>query len=166
MNESRYLLIDAYNVIFATSALRTYLSTSLEAARDQLAELVRVIHDAEAVRIAVVLDSRSDQLEVEHPYGVKTFEYLYAPAELSADGVIERILRRASEPGSMTVVSNDNLVREATRASGALAIRPEELFEWSAACEKRLQQDALRRNQANAKEFQNGLDLDLPFGGD
>lgn len=166
MNESRYLLIDAYNVIFATSALRTYLSTSLEAARDQLAELVRVIHDAEAVRIAVVLDSRSDQLEVEHPYGVKTFEYLYAPAELSADGVIERILRRASEPGSMTVVSNDNLVREATRASGALAIRPEELFEWSAACEKRLQQDALRRNQANAREFQNGLDLDLPFGGD
>ncbi|MEM1222007.1 MAG: NYN domain-containing protein [Verrucomicrobiota bacterium] len=166
MNDSRYLLIDACNVIFATASLRKDLSTSLEVARDRLAELVRVIHDAEAVRIAMVLDSRSDQLEVEHPYKVKTFEYLYAPAELSADGVIERILKRVPEPGSVTVASNDNMVREATRASGALAIRPEELFEWSRACGRRLEQDALRRNQANAKAFHNRLDLDLAFDDD
>jgi predicted RNA-binding protein with PIN domain len=154
-------LVDAYNVIYATDELRRLLTEGQDIARDRLADVVRSIHDAEAVRVALVVDSRNDQLEVEHPFGKKTFEYLYAPAALTADGVIERIVRRAQEPGQVTVVSNDNLVREATRSAGGIALRPEELMEWAAACERRLEQDAIRRNAENAKSFRNSLDLDF-----
>jgi predicted RNA-binding protein with PIN domain len=157
----RYLLIDAYNVICATDSLREIMQAELDTARDQLAEIVRSIHDAEGVHVALVLDSRKDTLEVEHPYKVKTFEYLYAPAALSADGVIERMVARVNNPHDSTVVSNDRMVRESVRANGAIALRPEELFEWARGCEARLVQDARRRNAANAKNFKNGLDLDL-----
>ena len=58
--------------------------------------------------VALVLDSRKDKLEVEHPYKVKTFEYLYAPATLTADGVIERMVARVKNPNDTTVVSNDH----------------------------------------------------------
>ena len=126
---------------------------------DQLAEIVRSIHDAEAVHVALVLDSRNDKLEVEHPYKEKTFEYLYAPAALSADGVIERMVARVKNPHDTTVVSNDRMVRESVRANGAIALRPEDLFEWAMGCESRLLQDNRRRNAANAKDFRNGLDL-------
>ncbi|MEM8867557.1 MAG: NYN domain-containing protein [Verrucomicrobiota bacterium] len=163
---SSYLLVDAYNVICATEHLRELLSKNMEAARDGLAEAIRAIHDAESLRVALILDSRNDRLEVDHPYKVKSFEYLYAPASLSADGVIERILRRTKEPGKVTVASNDNMVREAARSVGALAIRPEELLEWAQACERRLSQDARRRNQANAASFENRIKIDLPFDGD
>lgn len=155
----KYLLIDAYNVICATDALREAMQGNLDAARDQLADAVRSIHDAEGVRVALVLDSRKDKLEVEHPYKVKTFEYVYAPASVSADGVIERIVARVKNPHDTTVVSNDRMVRESARANGAIALRPEELFEWSRGCEARLLQDAHRRNAANAKDFKNGLDF-------
>ena len=157
----RYLLIDAYNVICATDSLREIMQGKLETARDRLAEIVRSIHDAEVVHVALVLDSRKDKLEVEHPYKVKTFEYLYAPAALTADGVIERMVARVKNPNDTSVVSNDRMVRESVRANGAIALRPEELFEWARGCELRLFQDTRRRNAANAKNFRNGLDLDL-----
>lgn len=157
----RYLLIDAYNVICATDSLRAIMQAELDTARDQLAEIVRSIHDAEGVHVTLVLDSRKDTLEVEYPYKVKTFEYLYAPAALSADGVIERMVARVKNPHDSTVVSNDRMVRESVRANGAIALRPEELFEWARGCEARLVQDTRRRNAANAKNFRNGLDLDL-----
>jgi predicted RNA-binding protein with PIN domain len=111
--------------------------------------------------VALILDSRNERLEVEHPFGGRTFEYLYAPASLTADGVIERIVRRARDPDGVSVVSNDNLVREGTRASGAMALRPEELYEWSRACEARLQQDSRRRNKKHDQAFRNGIDIDL-----
>ncbi len=156
---NRYLLIDAYNVICATDHLRELLRENMDAARDRLAEIARDIHDAEGIRVALILDSRNDLLQVEHPFGKKTFEYLYAPAALTADGIIERIVRRVENPGDVSVVSNDNMVREATRASGAMALRPEELFEWARACEARLLQDARRRRADNAKEWHHGLDI-------
>lgn len=155
----KYLLIDAYNVIYATDSLRATMQSNLDAARDQLAESVRSIHDAEGLHVALVLDSRSARLEIEHPYGNKTFEYVYAPADVSADGVIERMVARIQHPSEATVVSNDRMVRESTRANGALALRPEELFEWARGCENRLLQDARRRNATNEKGFRNGLDL-------
>ena len=161
MSSKRYLLIDAYNVICATDHLRDQLAGNMDGVRDQLADEVRSIHDAEAVRAALILDSPNDQLQVEHPFKVTTFEYIYAPASLSADGVIERIIQRVPKPEFVSVVSNDNLVREATRARGAMALRPEELFEWADACGRRLTLDAKRRSQANAKEFKNNLDFDI-----
>lgn len=161
MAGNRYLLIDAYNVICATDHLREALEENMDAARDKLAEIACDIHDAEGVRVALILDSRNDRLQVEHPFGKKTFEFIYAPAGLTADGVIERIVRRATNPSGVSVVSNDNLVREATRSTGAMALRPEELFEWASACANRLRQDAKRRSQSNAKEFKNNLEIDL-----
>lgn len=155
----KYLLIDAYNVICATDSLRETMRGNLDAARDQLAEMVRSIHDAEGLHVALVIDSRNEGLEIEHPYGKKTFEFVYAPADVSADGVIERMVARIKESDEATVVSNDRMVRESTRANGALALRPEELFEWARGCEGRLLQDARRRNAANAKGFRHGLDL-------
>jgi len=161
MPEESYLLIDAYNVIYATDELREVLRENLDAARDRLTEMVASIHDAEGVRTALILDSRNSSLEVDHPFGKKTFEWIYAPAGLSADGVIERIVARVANPARVTVVSQDNMVRESIRANGAMAMDAEELFAWARACDARIIQDAQRRRKANAREWQNGLDLDL-----
>ena len=163
MSTRQYLIVDAYNVICATPLLRESMRRQTETARDRLAEWLRPIHDTEGVRVALVLDSRDGRLTIEHPFGCDTFEYIYAPPELTADGVIERIIQRARKPEMITVASNDNLVRESVRAGRALVLRPEELFEWAEGCEQRLADDARRRNEANAEEFANRINIDLPF---
>ena len=77
MSANRYLLVDAYNVICATDRLRASLAESMDAARDQLAQEALLIHDVEGVRVALILDSPNDRLEVQHPFKRDTFEYLY-----------------------------------------------------------------------------------------
>ena len=157
MGSNRYLLIDAYNVIYATSDLRKLMQVNIDSARDKLAKFAREIHDAEAVRVALILDSKSDKLQVEYPYESKRFEFIYAPSALTADGVIERIVRRVKQPELVSVVSNDNMVREATRSSGAMALRPEEFFDWSRASTVQLNQLAKSRSRSNDKNFENRL---------
>ena len=157
MSGVRYLLIDAYNVIYATSDLRKLMQGNIDSARDKLAKFAREIHDAEAVRVALILDSKSDKLQVEYPYESKRFEFIYAPSALTADGVIERIVRRVKQPQLLSVVSNDNMVREATRSSGAMALRPEEFFDWSRASTVQLNQLAKSRSRSNDKNFENRL---------
>ena len=157
MSGVRYLLIDAYNVIYATSDLRKLMQGNIDSARDKLAKFAREIHDAEAVRVALILDSKSDKLQVEYPYESKRFEFIYAPSALTADGVIERIVRRVKQPELVSVVSNDNMVREATRSSGAMALRPEEFFDWSRASTVQLNQLAKSRSRSNDKNFENRL---------
>ena len=156
-----HLFIDAYNVICANDSLYQVMQGSLDAARDQLAELVRSIHDAEGLHVVLVLDSRQDSLQVEHPYKVKTFEFVYAPADVSADGVIERMVASVEKSVDTTVVSNDRMVRESVRANGALTLRPEALLEWARACEMRLLHEAHRRRNVNEKNFRNSIDLEL-----
>lgn len=157
MSSDRYLLIDAYNVIYAMSDLRKLMQGNIDSARDKLAKFAREIHDAEAVRVALILDSKSDKLQVEYPYESKRFEFIYAPSALTADGVIERIVRRVKQPELVSVVSNDNMVREATRSCGAMALRPEEFFDWSRASAVQLNQLAKSRSRSNDKNFENRL---------
>ena len=108
----RHLLIDAYNVICATDSLREIMQGKLDTARDQLAEIVRSIHDAESVHVALVLESRNEKLEAEHPSKVKTFQYLYVPAATSADGVIESMVSRVTHTPDTTDVSNDIMAND------------------------------------------------------
>lgn len=162
MGGKRYLLIDAYNVIYAVDELRRALTNDgAECARDKLAERAVSIHDAEGIHTVLILDSRSEALEVDYPFGKKTFEFVYAPARLSADGVIERLVARVAEPARVTVASNDAMVRESARANGAIAISSQDLLVWVHACERRLIQDAERRRKANEKKWRNGIEFGL-----
>ena len=158
--KSRYLLVDAYNVIHAVEDLREALDNSLDSACDQLAERLMSIHDADDIHTVLVFDGRGESPEVSHPPGVRTFERVYAPAGMTADGVIEQLLTRIAEPESVTVASEDALVRESTRVSGAIAISAGDLLDWINACEQRLIQDAEQRRKASEKEWRNGIEFD------
>lgn len=156
------LWIDAYNVICSTDSLnRALKDRPPRVARDLLAERVRSIHDVEGVHLVIVLDSPNNRFEVEHPYGKKSFEFVYALSEVSADGAIERMLARVSNPGEVTVVTNDRMIRESAYVHGAIAMRPKELFAWACRCDRRLTEDNRRRKVENAKSFFNRIDLNF-----
>ena len=161
MTVERLIIIDGYNVIYASDALKLYMPDNKERAREALSEFVKAIHSIESVRMVIVFDSSNQNLEVEYPFGDKSFEYIYAPASLTADGVIERLLVRAKNKESVTVVSNDNLVREAARANGTLVIRPDDLFDWVAVCNDRLMQISRRQKEHTETPFGNRIDIDL-----
>jgi len=133
----QHLLIDGYNMIHGIPHLSRLLVESQEAACSALVQMARTVHDEEAIRVTVVFDGRDKRLQAEYPCGRKTFSVLYAPRQLSADGVIEQLLARSRNPEAVTVASRDNMIREAAAARGAFRIDGEGLEDWVARCERR-----------------------------
>lgn len=146
MAKDGHLLVDGYNVIHAWEELRGLLHQDSGMARDKLAEIVRVIHDIEGLRTTLVFDGQGKDIEIERPTEETTFSLLYAPAGMTADSLIEQMVRSSKSPKSVTVASRDNMVIETVLAQGANAISPDALADWVAACEKR-EGEALRRHQ-------------------
>lgn len=167
MSVERLIIIDGYNVIYASKSLKQWMPDHKERAREKLFEYVKAIHSIESVRMVLVFDSSNETLEVEYPFRDKSFECVFAPASVTADGVIERLLVRAKDKAKdkdasfVTVVSNDNLVREATRSNGALVIRPDDLFDWVALCDRRLMELSKKRTTEGEKPFGNRIDFEL-----
>ena len=160
MTIERTIIVDGYNVIYALDSLKHLMPANKERARESLAIMLQSIYSIESVRIMLVFDSAFDRIKIEYPLGDKSFEFIFAPQYLTADGVIERIIVRIHNKASVTVVSNDNLVRESTRSNGAMAMRPIELFEWIANCNKRLTEKK-QISKDNRKDLENRIELDF-----
>ena len=160
MKNERTLIVDAYNVIYASDLLKHFMPKNKVRARESLAEKIKAIHSLESVRIMLVFDSSNERVEIEHPFGDRSFEFVFAPKSLTADGVIERILVRMRGGEQITVISNDNLVREATRSNGSVALRPQDLFDWIESSEKRLIELQRNRNQRKNPTLENRIEID------
>jgi predicted RNA-binding protein with PIN domain len=157
----RYILLDGYNIIYASDALKHLMPNNKLRARESLAEMVQAIHSVEDVHIIIIFDSSNNAVEVEYPFRDKTFEFVFAPKSLTADGVIERILVRIKNKEQVSVVSNDNLVREATRSNGAAALRPKDLFDWIRSSNKRLNEMRNINSSPKDKTLENRINIDL-----
>ncbi len=142
MAKKRYLFVDAFNVMHAFGNLSRAFYKGIDSARDQLADKVGSIHDAEGIHTILILSGSSDLLKIDYPLGKKTFEYVYTPTNLSTDDVVNQLLACISGSTRTTVASNDAKVRESARINGAIAISAEDLYNWVCACERRLIKDA------------------------
>ncbi len=133
----RHLIVDGYNMIHRIAALERIFRESAEAACESLVAMCRSIHDEDGIRTTVVFDGREKQTQIQYPCGRDSFAVVYAPRQLTADGVIERMLARAKKPDRITIASRDNMIREATAARGAFSIDGDGLEDWVARCERR-----------------------------
>ncbi len=135
-----YLFIDGHNVAHAWPALKLLINKNdIDSACSQLVESVHIIHDIEGIDIAVVFDGQGERPTVENPTQHKSFSVIYSSSDISADGLIEQLVRRVNKPKECTVVTQDNLVTESARSVGAVAITPDDLQDWVQRCQKRSQ---------------------------
>lgn len=150
---SQHLLIDGYNVLHQWPEYRRLLKSGTVAAAERLVEDVRPIHDIDGVRVTLVFDGQGARVQIERPSGQQTFSVLYAPAEVTADGLIEQLVARATAPQHCTVVSRDNLVGESIRASGAVLMTVDWLFDWVERCRRRMDGVVTQRRRAQREAW-------------
>lgn len=118
-------LVDGYNVVHASPALRAIADVNFESARDALAEMAAaVMGPNDTVRI--IFDGRGTKLESAPSFpGVHGLETVFAPAGTAADTVIERAVYRAVDRSVYIVVTADGGIRDLCRGLGAMVITPE-----------------------------------------
>ena len=113
------LIVDGYNIIHAIPQLETELDGALKNARSALEKMLRNYQATEKSirRIYVIYDSKNRGGGETEDLGL--VKNIYASSEGNADGEIVNMLKNASRPGRIAVLSRDNFVINHTRAIGA-----------------------------------------------
>ena len=124
-------LIDGYNLLHAMGVLsRPVGPHGLGKARLRLLGLLHGGFAEEAPAVTVVFDASAAPpdavAETEH----RGIHVLFALGKQEADDVIERLIRRASAPKSLHVVSDDQRVQKAARRRDCVVMDCEAFLMW------------------------------------
>jgi predicted RNA-binding protein with PIN domain len=145
--------VDAANVLHAWSESQALLKRDREAARAQLVRRVAAVHDAESVRVTVVIDGRGREIVVEHPSRQATFAVVYTPSSLTADDVIEQMVGRSADPSLCEVATGDQAERATIEATGAVWVPTADLLARVERAERRLSSRVSGLHRANAQDW-------------
>jgi len=114
------LLIDGYNLIFASAELREQMEKKPETARRALMDLCRVYaaRKKDIEKFWIVFDGQEDSLSLPPGETAGVCE-IYTRAGETADKRMARIVRESEEVTKWTVVSNDRAVLDRCYSYGA-----------------------------------------------
>ena len=114
-----YYLIDGYNLLHALGIVgsRPNGRITLDLARRQLLEMIYKAHRDEPEHVTVVFDAAhgpKKRAETSH----KGVHVAFAVNYDQADDLIELLIKKASHPRQITVVSNDRRIQHAAERKG------------------------------------------------
>ncbi len=151
--------IDGYNVIHRSKTLRPLANSDFEGAREALIDRVAEICTALGRNAYVVFDGRSRHLpeHVAHGRRVAGLEVVYAPANKTADAVIERYVYQSTDKMNIVVVSGDRGLRDLCRNMGALVMDADNFLATSKEIDRDVQTLAARTRQASPAFLEESL---------
>lgn len=130
----KHLFVDGYNIIHAWPELKQALGDyGWQAATTRLVEMVRILHDILGIQVTVVFDGQGPKVEMDRPTKEVYFSVLYSCSGLTADGLIEQLVRKASKHKKhleVLVATQDALLCQTVQAVGAYTLSPSELLSW------------------------------------
>ncbi|MFC1509632.1 NYN domain-containing protein [Candidatus Omnitrophota bacterium] len=150
----RYLIIDGYNAMHKIKELEDKKDISLEAARLYFIKMLQEFMARKSMfdKVSLVFDSKDDYaLGVrKHLYG--KVEVLFATKDRDADSVIVEILRNAPDKAKISVSSDDNFVKNHTRAYGKDIVPISKLREIIM-LKKKTHESKIKEQEVTGKKF-------------
>jgi predicted RNA-binding protein with PIN domain len=127
-------LIDGYNLLYAMGVLlpRRTGPLVLEYARRRLLSLLSERHGAQAGAVTVVFDARKAPPGAAAEMDYEGIHVAFAVDQEQADDLIEQLIRRASAPRQLTVVSNDHRIQHAARRRQCVVLGCGDYMDWLA----------------------------------
>jgi predicted RNA-binding protein with PIN domain len=109
-------LIDGYNLLYALGVLRKRMGPDgLEKARQNLLGVLHGSFGGESANVTVVFDAAKPPPGVPAESDYQGIHVRFAIGMAQADDLIELLIRKASAPRHLTVVSDDHRIRDAAR---------------------------------------------------
>lgn len=109
-------LIDGYNLLYAMGVVRRRMGPAgLERARGNLLGVLRGSFGDESANVTVVFDAARPPPGVPAEAEYQGIQVRFAVGMAAADDLIEALIRRASAPRHLTVVSDDHRIQKAAR---------------------------------------------------
>ncbi|HWL54525.1 MAG TPA: NYN domain-containing protein [Chthoniobacteraceae bacterium] len=124
---ARYLIVDAYSIIYAWPDLRALHERRLSLAREALLQRLTHFHDTGDYRVVVVFDGKGSARanEATVPGGIQVF---YSGNGLSADAIIERLVAKYAGQHALYVATADHLEAQTVISFGATSCLSPEML--------------------------------------
>ncbi|MDO4618056.1 MAG: TetM/TetW/TetO/TetS family tetracycline resistance ribosomal protection protein [Clostridia bacterium] len=143
--KEEYLLIDGYNIIFASPEMTKIAKESLEDARDYLVGKVVNFQAVKRNNVIVVFDAykvKGNVGEVEQHHGISV---VYTKEAETADAYIEKTAKKLVKNYRVKVATSDNQEQIIIFGSGAVRLTAKEFLEDIAAAEQEIR-DFIKNN--------------------
>ena len=148
--ETEYLLVDGYNVIFAWEELAREAKKDLDSARNRLTEVLINYQGYRRCVLILVFDAykvRNNPGVVEKRGGI---DIVYTAEAETADSYIEKAAYRLAKEHRVRVATSDGLEQLIILGGGAIRVSAREFHDEVLEAEKRIR-DLLRRESPSAR---------------
>lgn len=145
---ARYLIVDAYSIIYAWPDLRALHERRLSLAREALLQRLTHFHDVGDYRVIVVFDGKGNApaSEATEPGGIQVF---YSGNGLSADAIVERLVAKYAGQHNISVATGDLLEQQTVISFGAAScFSPEALLKLVEESERDFQRFLTKRRKS------------------
>lgn len=128
ISDSFYLLVDGYNVIFASKSLSELADTNIDAARDRLLELLIDYKAYKDYEIILVFDAYRLKNHVTEILNFSGVYVVYTKTAETADQYIEKTTHEMIKKYDVTVATSDGIEQIIIRGKGAILISAREFL--------------------------------------
>jgi len=124
-----YLLVDGYNIIYASSDLSDLAKTDLKAARDKLIDILINFQGFRREQVIVVFDAYKVAGGKEHTEEMSGLLIVYTKEAETADQYIEKAAHEISKKYKVTVATSDAIEQVIVLSSGAYRLSARDFWD-------------------------------------
>ena len=124
-----YLLVDGYNIIYASKELSDLAKTDLKAARDSLIDTLINFQGFRRERVLLVFDAYKVPGGKEHVEDRSGLLIIYTKEAETADQYIEKAAHEISKKYKVTVATSDAIEQVIVMGSGAIRLSARDFWE-------------------------------------
>ena len=127
--QKEYLLVDGYNVIYASDELKSLATTDLKAARDALIDKLVNFQGYRREQVILVFDAYRVRGGTEHMEDHAGLTVIYTKEAETADQYIEKAAHEIGKKYRVTVATSDAIEQVIVMSSGAIRLSAREFWE-------------------------------------
>ncbi|MBO4458401.1 MAG: TetM/TetW/TetO/TetS family tetracycline resistance ribosomal protection protein [Butyrivibrio sp.] len=124
-----YLLVDGYNVIYASKELKELAASDLKAARDSLIDILSNFQGYRSEEVILIFDAYKVPGGKEHVENIHNLTVIYTREAETADQYIEKAAHEISKKYRVTVATSDMIEQVIVFSAGAIRMSASEFWE-------------------------------------
>ena len=118
--ENSYLLVDGYNIIYASDELKALANRDMKSARDKLMDILSNMQGFRRETIILVFDAYRVPGGTERIYRYNNLDVVFTKEAETADQYIERTAHKYSKTSRVTVATSDAIEQVIIYGAGAI----------------------------------------------
>ena len=151
--EKSYLLIDGYNVIFASKELKDLAERDIKAARDKLMDICVNFRGFRSETLILVFDAYKVEGGREHVEKYHNIHVVYTKEAETADQYIEKAAADKGKHGRVTVATSDAIEQVIVLGSGAYRLSASDFWDEVARTEKAIREHNEKKKPESLQNY-------------